>query len=116
MSSNAGHRARAGDMVKVAVTLQRPTSADLEHMSRSERHRALRENSARLRQGLIAWISEAGMAAEVERIGEPTVFNTLFVVATPRVAEQLRRAPGVTAVAPEEVVAVDIPRPRRRQP
>ncbi|HWQ13911.1 MAG TPA: hypothetical protein VNL77_14020 [Roseiflexaceae bacterium] len=106
--------AGSSGMVKVAVTLERPPSDELQHMSRAEKHRALRENSARLRQHLISWLDERGMAGEVARVGEPTIFNTLFVVATRRVAEQLRRAPGVTSVGPEDAVAVDIPRPARR--
>jgi hypothetical protein len=97
-----------GPLVKVALTLQRPPSDDLQHLTRAERHRALRENSARLRSGIIRWLDERGMAPEVVRVGEPTLFNTLFVVATQRVAEQLRRAPGVTDVLPDGPVTVDL--------
>jgi hypothetical protein len=100
-------------MVRVALTLQRPPAGDLAHLSRVEKHRVLRENSSRLRSALIRWLDEAGMAGEVERVGEPTVFNTLFVVATPRVADELRRAPGVTSVHADGAVPVDIPRPTR---
>lgn len=102
-----------GRVVKIALMLQRPASGDLEHLTRAERHRVLRENSARLRSALIRWLDERGMAPEVVRVGEPTLFNTLFVVATQRVAEQLRRAPGVADVLPEEPVAVDLAMPPR---
>jgi hypothetical protein len=101
------------DMVKVALTLERPSSAELAHLSRVEKHRVLRENGARLRSAIIRWLDECGMAGEVQRVGEPTMFNTLFVVATSRVAEQLDRAPGVLAVHADAAVPVDIPRPVR---
>jgi hypothetical protein len=100
-------------MVKVALTLQRPAAGDLAHLSRSEKYRLLRENGARLRDGIIRWLDERGMSGEVQRVGEPTLFNRLFIVATPHVAEQLRRAPGVTDVGVDEAVPVDIPRPAR---
>jgi hypothetical protein len=103
----------ADEMVRVAVTLQRPSSSELRDLSRAEKYRVLRENSDRIRTRLIDWLNERGMAGEVSKIGEPTMFNTLFIVATQRVAEQLRRAPGVVDVGPEALVAVDIPRPVR---
>jgi hypothetical protein len=68
----------------------------------------LRSNTGDRRKELIAWIEERGLSGEVSRIGEATVFNMLFVVCTPRVAEELTRAPGVVSVSPSEDFRVDL--------
>ena len=67
---------------------------------------------ARLREQLIGWIKEQGLLEEVAQVGEPTAFNMLFVVCTPRVAEQLVQAPGVVSVSPSKEFEVDFPRTR----
>jgi hypothetical protein len=96
------------EMVKVALVLERPSSKELAQHNRAEKYRILRTNTAELRGGLIAWIEEQGLSEEVSRIGEATVFNMLFVVCTPRVAEELTRAPGVVSVSPSEDFRVDL--------
>ncbi len=96
------------EMVKVAVKLERPASEELAHHDRAEKYRMLQSNTADLRKGLVAWIEEQGLSEEVSRVGEATVFNMLFVVCTPRVAEELTRAPGVVSVSPSEDFRVDL--------
>jgi hypothetical protein len=96
------------EMVKVAVMLERPSSEELVQHDRAKKYQILRANTADLRGGLIAWIEEQGLSGEVSRIGEATVFNVLFVVCTPRVAEELARAPGVVSVSPGEDFRVDL--------
>jgi hypothetical protein len=96
------------EMVKVALVLERPSSEELVQHNRAEKYQILRSNTAELRRGLIAWIEEQGLSEEVSRIGEATVFNMLFVVCTPRVAEELTRAPGVVSVSPGEDFRVDL--------
>jgi hypothetical protein len=96
------------EMIKVAVMLERPSSEELAQHDRGEKYQILRSNTAELRGGLVAWIEEQGLSEEVSRIGEATVFNMLFVVCTPRVAEELTRAPGVVSVSPSEDFRVDL--------
>jgi hypothetical protein len=95
-------------MIKVGVVLERPSSEELVQHDRGEKYQILRSNTADLRKELIAWIEEQGLSEEVSRIGEATVFNMLFVVCTPRVAEELTRAPGVVSVSPSEDFRVDL--------
>jgi len=103
--------ARSSDMVEVAVTLERPASEDLTQYNRAEKYDILRGNTAELRDGLIAWIAEQGWSEEVAQVGEATVFNMLFVVCTPRAAEEMTRAPGVVSVGVSEEFEIDLPRP-----
>jgi hypothetical protein len=95
-------------MVKVAVKLERPASEELTQHDRAEKYRILRSNTVDRRKELIAWIDEQGLSEEVSRVGDATVFNMLFVVCTPRVAEELTRAPGVISVSPSEDFKVDL--------
>lgn len=95
-------------MINVMVTLRRPAPEDLNKYNRAEKFRILKENSAKLRMDLIDWIEDQGLSKEVTRIGEPTVFNALFVGCTSRVADRLRQAPGVVDVVPTEEFQVDI--------
>lgn len=99
------------DMVSVAVVVDRPSSEDLAGHSRAEKYLALRKNASGVRDRLIDWISEQGLAAEVYQVGQPTAFNLLFVVATPGVAERLAQAPGVISVTPSQDFGVDLPHP-----
>lgn len=96
------------EMIKVAVMLERPSSDELVQHDRAAKYQLLRSNTAELRGRLIAWIEEQGLSEEVSRVGEATVFNMLFVVCTPRVAEELTRAPGVVRVSPSEDFRVDL--------
>jgi hypothetical protein len=104
----------ADEMVELAITLERPPATALRGLTRSEKYRALSDHSIKLRQGIIRWIGERGMSGEVARVGEPTAFNVLTMVATPRVADVLPAAPGVTHVGVAVPLPVDLPRPKRR--
>jgi hypothetical protein len=96
------------DMVTVMLTLERPSSEELSGQGRAEKYEALKSNASQIRSQLLAWIRERGMDEDVARVGEPTVFNTLFVTSTQVVAEELRRAPGVVEVRPAEEFRVDL--------
>ena len=106
------------EMIKVAVTIKRPLPEELAQYNRAEKYKVLRENTAKLREKLITFLDERGLSDEVSHIGEPTAFNMLFVVCTPRVAEQLSRAPGVVNVSQSKEFDVDLPGPtdKTRQP
>jgi hypothetical protein len=104
------------DMSKFMVVLERPSSQELAQHSQSEKYKILRQNTARLREQLIVWIKEQGLSAEVSQVGEPTAFNTLFVVSTPRAAEQMVQAPGVLSVSSSKEFKVDLPRQAEKRP
>jgi len=103
-------------MSQFRVVLERPSSQELAQYSRSEKYKILWENNARLREQLLVWIKEHGLSAEVSQIGEPTAFNTLFVVSTPRAAEQMVQAPGVLSVSGSQEFKVDLPRQAEKRP
>jgi hypothetical protein len=104
------------NMIEVAVTLERPASEELAHYNRAEKYKILRENTAKHREKLVAWVTEQGLSEGVAQIGEPTTFNMLSVVCTPDVAEQLTQAPGVVGVARSRGFQVDLPRPTDKSP
>jgi len=107
---------RPSDMSQFLVVLERPSSKELAQYSRSEKYKILWENNARLREQLLIWIKEQGLSAEVSQVGEPTAFNTLFVVSTPRAAEQIVQAPGVLSVSSSKEFKVELPRQTEKRP
>lgn len=107
---------RPADMSSFMVTLERPSSKELAQHSRSEKYKVLLANTIRLREQLLVWIKEQGLSAEVSQIGEPTAFNTLFVVSTPRAAELMVQAPGVLSVSSSKEFQVDLPRQAEKRP
>lgn len=106
-SERTGYKVRA-DMVTVMLTLERPSPEALSGHGRGDKYAALKSNASQIRSQLLAWIRERGMDEDVGRVGEPTVFNTLFVTSTRGVADELRRAPGVVEVRPAEEFRVDL--------
>ncbi|HMO60126.1 MAG TPA: hypothetical protein PKA05_04175 [Roseiflexaceae bacterium] len=90
------------------LVLERPSSAELSALNRADRYRALFRNSEELRRRLLRWIDEQHLDAEIPAIDEPTTFNMLFAVATPRGAECLEQAPGVISISPTGEVAVSL--------
>ncbi len=95
-------------MVTVMLTLERPSPEDLVDYGRGDKYAALKSNASQIRNQLLEWIHQEGLDEEVARVGEPTVFNTLFVTSTELVAQELRRAPGVVEVRPAEEFHVDL--------
>ena len=95
-------------MVTVMLILERPSPEELGDQGRADKYAALKSNASQIRSQLLEWIRERGMDKEVARVGEPTVFNTLFVTSTRVVAEELTRAPGVVRVQPAEEFRVDL--------
>ncbi|MBN1660512.1 MAG: hypothetical protein JXA93_19100 [Anaerolineae bacterium] len=95
-------------MITVMLTLERPSHEELRRYSRRERYRALKSSAAGIRDELMRWIDEHGLASDVAQVGEPTAFNTLFVTSTRHAAERLVEAPGVVGVAPTGDLPVDL--------
>ena len=96
-SEGSGHkhyRYRAeSDMSTFLLTLERPPAEQLTHYGRAQKYAVLKLSAQRIREQLMVWIQERGLADGVARVGEPTVFNTLFVTSTPGVAQELSHAP-----------------------
>jgi hypothetical protein len=90
---------RSPAMVKVMVTLERPSSQELAGYDRNTKYQILRNNNIEFKEGLVHWIEEQGLSHEVAEIGDATAFNVLFLVCTPHVAERLLQAPGVVNVS-----------------
>ena len=96
------------DMVTFMLTLERPPAEQLRHQDRGQKYSYLKQSAYEIRQRLVEWIDENGLTKDVERVSEPTVFNTLFITSTTRAAVQLSKAPGVVDVAPTGDVGVDL--------
>lgn len=107
---------QTADMIKATVVLERPSSEELAHHSRAEKYNALRENTAKLRERIIEWIRKQELEEEISRVGEPTAFNVLFFICTPKAAEQLVNAPGVISVSTGNEFEMDLPRPKGKTP
>jgi hypothetical protein len=95
-------------MITVMLTLERPSAEQLTKYNRAQKYAALKSSASEIRSQLVRWIDEHGLSEDVARVGEPTVFNTLFVTSTPGVAEELGKAPGVVKVAPAGDFPVDL--------
>jgi hypothetical protein len=90
------------------LTLERPSAEQLQHQGRGRKYWLLKQSATEIRERLVEWIDENGLAGDVVRVSQPTVFNTLFVTSTPRAAEWLSHAPGVVDVAPTGAIGVDL--------
>jgi len=95
-------------MLTFMLTLERPSVEQLRHYERGQKYTLLKQSARQIRDRLVEWIDENGLATDVARVSEPTVFNTLFVTSTPRAAERLSHAPGVVDVAPTDSLPVDL--------
>jgi hypothetical protein len=95
-------------MITVMLTLERPSAEQLTKYNRAQKYAALKSSASEIRSQLVRWIDEHGLSEDVAQVGEPTVFNTLFVTSTPGAAEQLGKAPGVVDVAPAGEFQVDL--------
>lgn len=104
------------NMIKVTVVFERPSSEELAHYNRAEKRNILQENTARLRERIISWIKDQGLEGEIAQTGEPTAFNVLFVICTPKAAEQLVNAPGVISVSTGNEFEVDLLRLKDKTP
>ncbi len=99
---------RSSDMVKVMVTLERPSSQELAGYNREMKYQVLRNNSIEFKESLVHWIEDQGLSHEVAEIGDATAFNVLFIVCTLHVAQRLVQAPGVVSVSPTSDFQVDL--------
>lgn len=96
------------EMVTFMLTLERPSPDQLTDYGRAQKYAALKSSARAIREQLMVWIQERGLDQDVVRVGEPTVFNTLFVTSTRGVARELSHAPGVIDVRPAEEFTVDL--------
>lgn len=87
------------DMIEVVVTVDRPASHELTGFNRGEKYNLLKANTAKRKNEITDWLKAQGLADEVFRIEEPTVFNQLFITCTPNVAKQLEHAASVVSVS-----------------
>lgn len=83
------------DTVNMLVTFKRPLFENAGKIGRAERFRLLRIRSVEVRESIIRWIADQGLSGDVSRISDPMMFNMLFIICTPRLAERLAYAPHV---------------------
>lgn len=103
------YRYRAeSEMLTYMLTLERPSPEQLINYGRAQKYAALKSSARAIRDQLMVWIQEQGLAGGVARVGEPTVFNTLFVTSTRGVARRLSHAPGVVGIRPADEFKVDL--------
>lgn len=96
---NKGEQLDTLETVDLMLTLERPTPAAMNGIDRGKKYKMMRQNSEHLREELLKWLDDQGLANDVMEIGEATAFNTLFVKATSYAAEMITTAPGVIDVA-----------------
>ena len=99
------------NMIEFMVRVNRPSSEDLAGIDRAEKYKLLKANSVKRKDEIKAWIKEQGLDAEVFKIEEPTVFNMLFIICTPKVAEQLEHADAVVSVSRSLEFSVGLTKP-----
>ena len=83
----------------LSVVIERPEASDIKQFKTENRYELLKKQAEKARQDLIDWLDQHGLNEQVERIGEATAFNVLFVDATDEVEARLKEAPGVKGVA-----------------
>lgn len=77
--------------------------------SRGERYDRRRAQARAMRDEVLEWLEEQGVAPEeVAVVSEPTVFGTFTVETTPQVARLLEHAPHVAHVIPADDVSFDL--------
>src|SRR5215203_2840057 len=91
------------DYLNVAVAFERPEVSGPDKRSsnsgdRSAIYQSRTGQATTFRDRLVAWLNDQHLFDEVYRLGDPTVFSTLFVIASPHVVERLSEAPGVVDV------------------
>lgn len=86
------------DWITVLVSVENPPSESLKGLDRSERHQLLCRNAKKRYGDIVEWIDDQEIESEFARIGSPTLFSTITMVCTPRGAELITKAPGVTRV------------------
>jgi hypothetical protein len=94
--------------VRLSVQVQRPASDDLALYDRDTRVKKLQENARQRQQDILDWLDEHDLADQVSCFAPSTVFNLLFMDASPEVADRIKDAPGVVEVAIVEEVEVDL--------
>jgi hypothetical protein len=102
-------------MIHLMVTLARPDPKELAGYDRARKFQLLQDHAMKCRAALVAWLREQDLANQVSKVGEPTAFNMLFIIATPTVAKRLTEAPGVLSVSPTEEYKIDLPKPAQKR-
>jgi hypothetical protein len=99
--SGPGGKATPPGYVNVAVSFARPPTEEggAVKADRGAMYQARKAEATEFRDQLLTWLDDERLAGDVHRVGAPTAFNTLFVVASPQVVERLGECPGVVNVA-----------------
>jgi hypothetical protein len=95
-------------MRRYMVKIERPPAEELAKYPRDERYDHLRHAAEHIRVTLLEWVEAHGIGNEVARIERATVFDLLFMVATPHAAMLVREAPAVIAIAPADSDTLDV--------
>jgi subtilisin family serine protease len=105
------HSIPPSNMLQFMVRVNRPSSKELAGVDRAEKYKLLKANSVKRKDEIKAWIKAKGLAGEVFKIEEPTVFNMLFITCTPKVAEQLEHADAVVSISRSPEFSVGLAKP-----
>ena len=105
------HSVPPPNMIEFMVRVSRPSPEELEGFNRAEKYELLKENSSKRKDEIKAWIEEQGLDTEVFKIRGPTVFNMLFIICTPKVAEQLEHADAVVSISRSPEFSVGLAKP-----
>lgn len=98
-------------MVEFMVRINRPSPEDLAGIDRAEKYELLKANSVKRMDEIKAWIEEQELDTEVFTIKEPTVFNVLFIICTPKVAKQLEHSKAVVSISRSPEFSVGLAKP-----
>ena len=85
-------------MNEIMLVIDRPHANDILHLNRAEKHKLLKNNSKSTIEEISVWIEEERLESQVEKIYPPTVFNLLFMICTPNVAEKLQELPFINDI------------------
>ena len=96
-------------MDEYMVRIIHPSSEELVGLSRAEKYTLLNANSMKCKNKIEDWIQAEGLETKVFKIEDPTVFNMLFIICTPEVAEQLKNSDVVLGVSRNPDIYMDLP-------
>ncbi len=96
------------DTVSMVVTFRRPVFENAGKIGRAERFRLLHSRSVEVRESIIRWIADQGLSGDMSRISDPMMFNMLFIICTPRLAERLTNAPNVLKAFANDDLPVEL--------
>lgn len=105
------HSVPPANMAEFMVRVNRPSSKELAGVNRAEKYKLLKANSVKCKNEIKAWIKAKGLDEEVFKIEEPTAFNMLFIICTPKVAKKLEHADAVVSISRSPEFSVGLTKP-----